>query len=450
MAYISALYDATFGTTSSSGILGINPSSLTQPVDAASLVNLAIFQQVSNQLGGELASDQVRISDLASLAGAVSAFQSAMQGLKTAAQISPAAASSANSTVATTAAAADAQLGTYDLVISQLAAAETAQSAGFADADTTVVGTGTLSIQLGSVDGGDNFTAGANPAIDITITDGTLNGIAATINAADAGVTATVVEDAGSFSLVLTANDTGTESAFEITVSDDDGNDSNNQGLSRLTYDHAAGGRLTQTQAARDAAYTINGVAATSTSNANVTIAPGVTAGFLTTGATTITVSQDVENVKAAAQNLVDAYNNLVSATGGLPDSALARDIAGGAERILARTFSGASGAGFLGEIGIGKNADGTLGLDTTVLQNAFNGDAAGVTSLINEAAKAFDDFAEPFTRIGGTIDNASQRLQSQVNFLETRTSGADYALSVLQRQAIQQYSAIMAMATSQ
>ena len=103
-----------------------------------------------------------------------------------------------------------------------------------------------------------------------------------------------------------------------------------------------------------------------------------------------------------------------------------------------------------LGEIGIGKNADGTLSFDATVLQNAFNSDAAGVTSLINEAAKAFDDFAEPFTRIGGTIDNASQRLQSQVNFLETRTSGADYALSVLQRQAIQQYSAIMAMATSQ
>ncbi len=438
-----SLYDAFFGGSGTYGVLSVDP---------ASLVNLAAARNIASALGSEFDTDQVRISGLGQLKSAATAFQSAIDGLKSAAIVNPTVISNSDPTVATATATADAQLGTYDIVVSQLAAAQTVESGGYADADTTVAGTGTLHIQLGSVSGG-SFTADPDPAIDVTITDGTLDGIAAAINAADAGVSASVVQVDGAYRLALTSADTGATSAFEISVTDDDGNNTDNAGLSQATFDHASGANLTQTQAAEDSSYTINGVDAASAGNNGVSVAPGVTLNLLKVGSTSINVSQDVANVQSAAQTLVDAYNTLVSAVGALTGEAgslsaggLAGDILDGAERMLARSFSGASPFSTLGEIGIGKQADGTLALDATALQTAFNSDAGAATALINEAATAFDDFTEIFTRIGGVIDNSAQRLQQQINFLDTRVTGADYTLSVLQQQALRQYAAILTL----
>lgn len=438
-----SLYTAFFGGSSTSGVLGIDP---------ASLVNLAASRNISTALNRELDNDKVRISGLGQLKSALTAFQSAIDGLKSAATVNPATTSSSDGSVATATVTADAQLGTYDIVTSQLAAAQTVESGAYADAGTTSVGTGTLHIQLGSVSGS-SFTAGPDPAIDVTITDGTLNGIAAAINAADAGVSATVVQVGGTYKLALASTDTGTTNAFEITVTDNDGNNTDNAGLSQATFNHAAGTNLTQTQTAEDASYTINGVAGTSASNTGVSAAPGVKLNLLKAGSTTITVGQDVANVQSAAQDFVDAYNTLVSAAGALsgdagslPEGSIAGDILDGIDRKLAKSFSGASPFTVLGEIGIEKQADGTLALDATTLQNAFNTDADAATALINAAATDFDDFADTFTRVGGTIDNAAQRLQQQVNFLDTRTTGADFAFSVLQTQAVRQYAAILAL----
>lgn len=438
----SLLYSAFFGTSGPFGLLAVNP---------ADLANLAAARNVSAALNREVDADEVRISGLGQLQSAVVAFQSAIDGLNSAATVNPVAASSSDPGVATATATAGAQTGTYDIVVSQLAAAQTVASATYGDADTTVVGTGTLHIQLGTVSGG-NFTAGPDAAVDITVTDGTLNDIAAAINAADAGVSATVVQVGGDYRLSITSKDTGATSAFEITVTDDDGNHTDNSGLSQLTFDHASGSNLTQTQTAQDAGYTINGVAATSAGN-TVSAAPGVTLTLLKAGSTTVTVSQDVANVQSAAQDLVDAYNTLVAAVGALtgavgalPKGGLAGDILDGVERILGNSVSGAAPFTVLAEIGISKRADGTLALDATTLQNAFNADAGGATALINQAATALDDFTETFTRFGGTIANAAQRLQQKLNFLNTRTSGADFALSVLQQQAARQYAAVLTL----
>ncbi len=43
-------------------------------------------------------------------------------------------------------------------------------------------------------------------------------------------------------------------------------------------------------------------------------------------------------------------------------------------------------------------------------------------------------------------LANAAQRLQQKLNFLGTRTSGADFALSVLQQQAARQYAAVLTL----
>ena len=79
-----------------------------------------------------------------------------------------------------------ASTGNYSITVSTLAQAKSMASAGFADISTTQTGTGTLVI-----------TTGANDPITINVdsSNNTLTGLRNAINAANAGVTASILND---------------------------------------------------------------------------------------------------------------------------------------------------------------------------------------------------------------------------------------------------------------
>ncbi len=111
-----------------------------------------------------------------------------------------------------------------------------------------MVGTGTLTIAVG----------GASTSINIDTTDNTLAGIASAINSANnnPGVTASIITTTAGARLVLAGTATGAANAITVTESGGDG------GLSSLVYDPANNvTNLTQTQAAQDASFSINGFA---------------------------------------------------------------------------------------------------------------------------------------------------------------------------------------------
>ncbi|WVV49049.1 flagellar cap protein FliD N-terminal domain-containing protein [Pseudomonas sp. NA13] len=85
----------------------------------------------------------------------------------------------------TAATTSEAEAGTYSLEVTQLAQAQSLTTAGIADT-TTALGTGTLTLQVGTQE-----------AVSITLdsSNNTLQGIRDAINAADAGVTASIVND---------------------------------------------------------------------------------------------------------------------------------------------------------------------------------------------------------------------------------------------------------------
>ena len=119
---------------------------------------------------------------------------------------------------------------------------------------TTVIGTGTLQISIG----------GQSTSITIGPSNDSLGAIAETINAAsnNPGVTASVFSTTAGARLVISGTETGAANA--ITVAETDGG----AGLASLTYDPAnTTNSLTQTQAALDANFTVNGYDATSASN---------------------------------------------------------------------------------------------------------------------------------------------------------------------------------------
>ncbi|NQU06968.1 MAG: flagellar filament capping protein FliD, partial [Candidatus Abyssubacteria bacterium] len=106
----------------------------------------------------------------------------------------------------------NAALGTHSLRISQLAQAHQLASQGFANIDTTSIGAGTVSIQVGS---------GATTVIDVDAGNNTLGGLRDAINNSEADVTATIINDGSAlnpYRLLLIANDTGAANTIDITL----------------------------------------------------------------------------------------------------------------------------------------------------------------------------------------------------------------------------------------
>lgn len=124
---------------------------------------------------------------------------------------------SLSGTGVTAATTSKAEAGTYTLQVTQLAQAQSLTTDGVAS-KTTALGTGTLTLQVGTAD-----------AVTITLdsTNNTLEGIRTAINASGAGVTASIANDGSDtpYRLVLTSDSTGTESAMTVTYTGDDSTD---------------------------------------------------------------------------------------------------------------------------------------------------------------------------------------------------------------------------------
>ena len=110
-------------------------------------------------------------------------------------------------------AARTAAAGTYAVTVNALARAHQVASQGFADVDSTPVGTGTLQIQVGR---------GETATLTIDAASNTLAGLCQAINAANAGVTATIINDGSAalpYRLLLTANQAGAANTLSVASS---------------------------------------------------------------------------------------------------------------------------------------------------------------------------------------------------------------------------------------
>jgi len=207
--------------------------------------------------------------------------------------------------------------GSYLVNVTQLAKVQNLASKAYATSATTV-GSGTLHIELGEWnDGLTAFTPDATKtAIDVTILPGsdTLDAIKTKINAANAGVTASIITDAGGAKLVLTSTATGAKSAARITTVDDDGNNADANGLSALAFDPATQlGQMAQSQAAKNAAATINGLAISSATNKLENVISGVTltVNKETTSPVEVKVALDTATIKKAISDFSKAFSDI-------------------------------------------------------------------------------------------------------------------------------------------
>jgi flagellar hook-associated protein 2 len=354
---------------------------------------------------------QTQLTAYGSLKGALSTFQSAVAALAIPSKLNALKTSVGDTDVAT-ATATSAPTGSYSLEVQTLAEAQKLRSTTFT-ATTETVGAGKFTVSFGKYEG-DTFTPNVNkPAKEIVIEAGrdSLAAVRDAINAADAGVTATILNDGTSYRLVVSSKDTGLENAMRITVEDADGTHTDMAGLSRLAYDGRVPSGVTnlvQTVAAQNATALVDGIPISKASNSFSDVIEGVTLNLLkanTPEKTTITVGRDTASIQGSVQSFVKAYNDLNKTITDLTkyDAANKRasTLTGDATvrslqtrlRTVFNTALETAGGGLtsLGDIGISFQVDGTLKLDGNKLTTVLADPSKDISTLFAALGKPTD-----------------------------------------------------------
>ena len=389
-------------------------------IDITSLVSQLVtanFQARNGALTRQEQTIGAQISAASALKSNIADFAAGLKSLAKGGTVQSQA-TSANPDIVKASAISGARLSALSaqLEVRQLAQAQSAASSAVASR-TSPVGTGTLTLQLGraTTAGGTitGFAAGSSSPVAITIdsSNSSLDGVAAAINAANAGVTATIITDSSGARLALKGR-TGEAQGFTLTASENPGA----PGLAAL----AIGVGSTVGTAAQDAVVALDGIAVTRPSNSISDLIDGVKLDLVaarpgTTAA--ITSSTPTDAIKSSVNDLVSAYNNLVntvkqqtSATDGpLRQDGAAKAFAQSLGRLTLTNLvtTGVAGAPkTLADIGVSTNRDGTLSvradrLDAVLRTNpdaveAIFADGTGATG--NGLAAAFQDIADRAT----------------------------------------------------
>jgi flagellar hook-associated protein 2 len=379
---------------------------------------------------GENAAD-AQVSAFGTFQSALDTLQGTLSAIDTPSTLASFKATVADPTVASASTSTGAAAGTYSLSVQNLATAATLTSAPVASAS-SVVGTGSLTIGVGS----------SSAVINITSSDNTLAGIAAAINGAsnNPGVSASIVTATDGAQLVLTGTATGASNAISVTETD------GGTGLSSLTYSAGSSTNgLTQTTQANDANFEINGLPATSASNVVSGAISGVTlnlAGVSAAGTTTtLTVAPDPTTAQTSINSFVTALNGVLSSIQTLTGYNASTNVAGALQgnatleafqnqlNNILDTVNASNPGGINSLASIGLTADantGALDVNSTTLGNELSGSLSSVASLLggkNGIATQINSLVTQYTQVGGVLDSINSGLETTLsNFTQQQT----------------------------
>ncbi|WP_046077941.1 flagellar filament capping protein FliD [Halomonas sp. HG01] len=380
------------------------------------------------------ASYQAEISAYGKLESALSSFQDAAAKLNDD-SLYRSLSSAVTGDSATATATSEAQAGTYDVSVTNLARSQSIATAGFAEGE-TFGGEMTLNV------GGE-----ALPAFTIEA-GSSLEDVRDTINAQDAGVSASIVNDGSGtpYRLVLSSDETGTDAAIQSIQFD---------GNAGLTFDKAKAedpannpgyAGMAQTVAAENAELTVNGIGITSQSNTVEGAIQGVTLEVAEEGDSTVKVELNNRALREAVTGFVDAYNDYRSTADELTsfdqESGAAGELLGDStmrsveSRVRGALSGGTPGGGMLSDIGIGLELDGTLSLDDEALDDVILNDRQALSEFFagTEDGDGMSDVLETtlgnLLDDGGSLDNATSGLESSIERLDERYASMEGSIA--------------------
>jgi flagellar hook-associated protein 2 len=364
------------------GTIGLSFGSPTsgQGIDVASTVTQMVTQlqatetPYKNQLTSLQSQDTV-ISNLGSL---LSTLSNDITGLTDPAGVlsGKQGSSSDTNTLALLSADTTATAGSHTITVQNLAQTSTEASSAVGAND---ILSGSFSFHIGS-------GSGSSQTVSVDPSNNTLAGLAATINQAGIGVSASIVTDSSGSRLSLISQTSGLGGQIAI--------DSNS--LSDATTGAVS---LIAGQPGQDALFTVDGIQTTSASNTITGAISGVTMQLL--GKSTTPVQVEVANntlsVSSAVSTMVNDYNAVVSALSaqeGKDASGKAEPLYGSPlisqlQQMLSSALNTPSATALTSvtQVGLSLNSNGTLSLNSDQLTAALNNNYSGVQALFQNTS---------------------------------------------------------------
>lgn len=410
---------------------------------------MAIEQQPLKKLQSTESTIQTQISEVGKIKSALSKFRDVAAKLASSDFWKQTTGTSSSSAVGVTT-SSTASAASFAVEVTSLAKAQTIAAPVLASSSATL-GAGTLTLQRSG--GGDPF------AVTIEATD-TLAAIRDKINAAGAGVTASILTDASGARLVMRANASGTDNAFSTTVT--------GTGLDGLAFDATTQtGGATLAQPAANLAATVNNLPVSSASNTLTDVLDGVTLTISaeTAGPVTIDVAADSETLKKTLNDFATSYTELAKLivtdtkydatskkAGALQgDSAIV-----GLQNRLRSMLGASSGASTaysrLSDVGFEMQQDGSLTVNSSKLDKAIANlpqlkalfsNASLTDANLDGFGKRFRVMASDILGIDGALTSRSNGLSDKLTRNQKSQDLMEARLAQTQKRLEAQYSAL-------
>ena len=412
---------------------------LVSGLDTASLIDklVSLERGAANAVSTRQSNLTTQKSIVGSMSSALAALATAVRGLDQTSEGRPLTATSSDNKISV-ASSSSATAGLHDLRVKTLATSKVVQSEPFSGRDVAgVVGDGGVDITVGTT----------TRSVTWTATD-TLDGIAAKINAADAGVSASVIDVSGngSFRLVVNAKDSGTAAAPSFA----------DTGTGTLGLGTLANIKVSPV----DAVINIDGIDITRPKNVISDALAGMTLTLnavhgISDPSNRTTIALDQKSLTDKVKSVVSAYNSVNSAlhvqldyTGTTKgantlfgDSTL-RQLQSQIGQIMSSAYDGMT----LSDIGINRDRSGAMTLDESKLATAAgtNPDIVNNLFITKGFASTLTTLADSYTLSGtGVFASKTQSLVDRHGVLQTQIDRINKSADDLQERLEKQFSAL-------
>jgi flagellar hook-associated protein 2 len=430
---LSSLTGSLANTGSSSGTSsfgqGINVQQFVQFALASQQAKITALQNQQTSLNSQSAEITKISTDLSNLDNAVFALKDPLGVLSS--QV----ATSSNSAVVNATASSTATPGSHSITVNSLATTSSYYTGALTTSASTIAA-GTFQVKLGT-----------NAAATVTVdsTNNTLSQLADTINNQNIGVSASLIQDSNGYRLALVSTTSGAPG--DVSVS------GNTTGLS-----------FTKAVTGTNASLVVDGIPISSASNTVSNVINGVTLSLGSPSPSTpvtVNVNPDTTQVTSAINNLVSAYNTVITeinsqfnvtsdGSGGGPletDNSL-RDVQNQLLAALSYSIPGNGGIVNLASIGVNFNNDGTLSVDSGKLASTLSSNFSAVQNLLQNTTTGFSqNLSTVLSNINGpgsgilTLDAQSMSTTSQG--ITSQVADLQAALAVQQANLTNVYSQV-------
>jgi flagellar hook-associated protein 2 len=392
-----------------------------------------------------------RLSAFGRVQGALAALESALSRLQAAGAFDAARVGASGDGVAATAAAGAAP-GRYEITVTALARAQSSASGAFAGASSSI-GSGTFTIRdaQGATVAAIAMGGAGEPQ--------TVSELRDAINAAGAGVRASLLTDGSGTRLLLTAAETGLANAFTVETTGAPASS-----LAALTGAPA--------QAAADAEFSLNGLALSSASNRLPGLIEGLTIELKRAQPgvpVEVTVERDIDSARAAVADFVKAYNDArrllddltkydpaARSAAVLNGESVLRQVQSQLRSALSGSRSAAAGEYTrLSEVGVEFQADGSLKLDDSRFRAAAAAGLDKVARLFAASSSSPDErgFAvrlkavvKSFVDADGALSGRQEGLRASIRTLDAQQERWEARLALIEKRLRDQYSRLDAL----